>query len=381
MLPISVVHAEPDMALAREYGSYLERNCLAQVDYLRVTAAQPLMDVVGRALSCDVLILLVSPHSVPRPLDRREWEPLLVEAAAEQGTRIGYVPIAECPFPRVLLRNNVFRSSRELKRWIFTLGPSAERPDFVPNRPVADVAEETMEGLRQSIADRPGSITISTRELAHAFASHSRADFQGVFWVECRGATPACAAGDLGAQLGLRLAGELPSNLERIRALCHQYRCLVVLCGATLNVADELGGLGRTSVLIVHDTAATTLSVESANEDLLALSTRVSDRDRVPPSGQVHETLQWLARQRQHWTLTCQFARAAVAYYKFQERFAEAFEVAETMTDQAIERRDRDAASEFGQERAWILEGWGRPPETVHPFAVKREPAVQLGFW
>jgi hypothetical protein len=381
MLQVSMVHAEPDAALAQDFGSYLERNCLVQTEYQLVTDGRPLMDVVPRALACDVLILFVSPHSVPRRLDRSQWEPLFIETAHEHGTHIGYVHIAECPFPKVLLRNNTFDSGRALKRWIFDLRPATERPDFVPDRPVAEVAGEPMESLWQSIADRPGTATMASRDLAHAFASQSRADFQGVFWVECRGATVACAAGDLGAQLGLVLDGEIAVNLARIRDLCNRYRCLVILAGATAEVANALGALGRTSVLLTGDPPASSLSVEIAKEHFEALSTWVKNANRVPPSGQIHETVQWLAGPQQDWTLACQFSRAAIAYYKFHQRFAEAYELAEMMTKHAIQRRDREAANEFGEERGWILEGWGLPAEAVHPFAMEREPAVQLGLW
>ena len=69
MFHVSMVHAGPDAALARRFGTYLELNCLVQVDYnARVATESPLLDVVGRALSSDVLVLFVSPHSVPRRL-------------------------------------------------------------------------------------------------------------------------------------------------------------------------------------------------------------------------------------------------------------------------------------------------------------------------
>ena len=152
-----MVHAEPDAALARRFGSCLERNCLVQVDYgARVTAESPLLDVLGRAVSSDVLVLFVSPHSVPRRLQRDEWEPVFNEAD-ERNTRIAYVKVAECPFPKVRLRNNVFDSGPALKRWIFSLNPPAERPNTVPDRALADVPEEQLTQLWETLAEQPGT--------------------------------------------------------------------------------------------------------------------------------------------------------------------------------------------------------------------------------
>src|SRR6478672_8928987 len=100
MLQVSMVHAAADAELARRLGSYLERNCLVNIDYdSRAGKDEPLLDVLGRALSSDVVILLLSPDSVPVRLAREQWEPLLVESAQESRTHIAYVTVADCAFP------------------------------------------------------------------------------------------------------------------------------------------------------------------------------------------------------------------------------------------------------------------------------------------
>jgi hypothetical protein len=60
---------------------------------------------------------------------------------------------------------------------------------------------------------------------------------------------------------------------------------------------------------------------------------------------------------------------------------AEAFELAELLVNQAIRIQDPQAVVEFGRERGWILESWGRQPDRVHPFAAAPDPAVQLALW
>jgi hypothetical protein len=165
MLQVSIVHAEADAARARQIGSYLERNCLIALDYdWRVTAGQPILDAIGRALSSDVVVVLVSPHSVPQRLDRQQWEPLFVGEAHERRTRIAYVPLADCPFPKVLLRGNSFDEPRALKHWIFELHRATDRPDFIPARPLAAVPDEQLDALARALADQPGAATVASGE-------------------------------------------------------------------------------------------------------------------------------------------------------------------------------------------------------------------------
>ncbi len=386
-----MVHAEPETALALQLGQYLERNCLVDIDYnSRVGAGQPLLETVGRALSSDVLILLVSPSTVPRRIAREEWEPLFVESAQANGTYLAYVTVADCPFPKVLLRANAFdlasgvtECARSLKRWMFeVVNPPAEYPYFVPHRPASTYRRDDMEGLWRTLGDQPGTASGVNAGAARAFASLARADFEGVFWIDAYGATLAGVAGELGSQLGLHLPGELSSNLERIRHLCSRYRCLVVLEGARPDIAGELAPLGRTSLLLANASNTEAISVDVANAFLRGLSTWMSQRNPAPASGQVRRTIEWVIRRPEQWVLASQIARAAIAYYKFHERFAEAFELLELMFDRAVHRHDKEAAAEFARERQWILESWGRPTSKAHG-AAPRCPAegTQLALW
>jgi hypothetical protein len=388
MSQVAMVHAAADAALARELGSYLQRNCRVEIDYsFLVAPANPVLDVVGRALSSDVLILLLSAASIPRALERSRWEPLFADAAAEHGTRIVYVKVAECPFPKVLLRSNTFdptgnpiECARAMKRWFFEHDPPAQRSSFVPSVPDgADSAE--VERLLLTLGDAPGAADTPDMATARALTAQAQRDFEGVFWIEARGATLAGVLGELGVQLGLRLTGEEHSNLEAIHRICEKYRCLVVLSGPSPDVADRLRTLGRCSVLFAPAAPSNPLSVQTARERLQALSNWLSRPNAVPPSGDIRETLLFVAGHPQHWTLACDFARSATAHLRFNDRLAEAFEITEMMTAYAIARQDPRAASEFGRERAWILEAWGRKPEAIYPFAEPAVRPVQTSFW
>lgn len=385
MLELTLVHACEEEALAHELGSYLAKNCGAHADYGIVSPDDQLLDVVGRALSSDIMVVLLSPNSAPKRLDRDEWEPLFIEAAAKHGTDLAYVAVADCPFPKVLVRSNSFQLSngvrecaRALKRWIFKIRPTTERPYYVPLE-AGPVDDTEIENLWQTIADAPGLAT-APADVACTFASRARTDFQGVFWIDAHESGLLPVMGELGAQLGLRLPDELATNTKAVRALADQYRCLVILEGAGPEVSKEFTQMGRTSILIATSDPPT-LSFESAQRDAAALSSWMNTRTLAPQSAQICRTADWLLRQAPQWEFACHFARAAVAYWKFQERFAEAFALVEKMVDKAVQRQDRGAAAEFGKERGWILEGWGRGTMAMTAFAAASAPAEQLALW
>src|SRR5438270_22366 len=97
-----------------------------------------------------------------------------------------------------------------------------------------------------AIADRPGSGTIESAEVAVEFTRAYTEDFDEIFVLETTGRSLAALAGDLGAQVGLRLEGELEENLRRLRDLCSERRFLVVQAGSA---APELEFGGRCSTL------------------------------------------------------------------------------------------------------------------------------------
>ena len=297
MLEVAMVYAAPDADLVRRLGSYIERNCRVQIDYSLIVAPhRSVVEVLGCALGAAAVILFVSPHSVPSQLKREEWEPLMGEDGEEQGAPTAYVTVAPASFPKVLLRRNAFDPSdetlcaRALKRWILNLAPPAARPFTVPAG-TAEASSEEIEALWHSAADQPGAVDTSAA-VARAFIHAARKDFHGVLWIDARGATMACATGELGAQLSFRLAGELPENLADLRTLLNRYRCLVIIEQASTAVRAELGDLGLSSVLFVPSEELGRPTVEEARVQLQVIAGWIRNPQQVPPSGQMRHTME-----------------------------------------------------------------------------------------
>jgi hypothetical protein len=147
---------------------------------------------------------------------------------------------------------------------------------------------------------------------AKRFAAEAERDFEAVLWVPCHRRSVVQATGELGAQLGLVLDGQVKENGERIQAVLAERRCLLVLDSADEKTRSALTARGRTSTLVTAEP--------------------------------VHllETPQ-----------TLEYARELVS----KLRFAEAYELLYQLLDAVVEP-DFSA-----RELAWICDRWGRIAE------------------
>ena len=356
LLSLAVVFAPADGAAGEEIASYLARNCAADIEQIKI-ADRDLIGAMGRALAADVVVVLLSPDAVPARMAREEWEPVFVNAREEHGTEVAYVPLRECVFPKVLLRDNVFapspdvrESARGLKRWLFALRPPSRHGFFV--RPGVS-AESDWAGMYQEFGDQPALGVVGDASAVRAFADRAREDFESVFWADCRGCTLAEAAGELAAQLAVRAAGDVASNITILRSVCATRRCLIVLEGADEELAEAFRDFGLTSVMVIRPgEPAPPVDAASAARTRHRLASWVSRPGDAPGSGEIRRTLTWLLEDRARWGEARDFARAAIAYYKFNERFAEAFEILALIGT-------AETTLEWSRERVWILEGWG----------------------
>jgi hypothetical protein len=260
-------YSQPDRSLVQQLAEFLERGAGVEV-LLEEGEMQPGDDLIAKVqegLSADAVLVLLSPRAVPARWILKRWQSVFWEHAAEVGTPVAALLCEDCKFPELLRRKNFFdlRASpleafRSIKRWLSSLWPAPQQAPFVPSlQPAFEGRSAELEMLCTTLADAPGIVAITNpaagsgkTALALEFAHQHREDFDAVFWLTCGSRTAAALAGDLAAQLGLRLNRDLEFNLHHLRQLCARYRCLLILDDAVESTAALLTPRGRTSVLI-----------------------------------------------------------------------------------------------------------------------------------
>ena len=266
MLKVFPCYATPDRELVHELAAFLE--CGAGVEVLfEEGELQPGGDLVAKVeegLSADVVLVLISPESVPQKWILERWKPVFWDQAAEVGTSIATLFCRDAKFPDLLRRKNFFdlrqhrlATFRLIKRWLLSLAPVPGNAPFSPARqPCFEGRAAELETLCALLADAPGMAAIEAAPgagktaLAVQFARLHREDFDALFWLTCGSRSAAALAGDLAEQLGVRLDRDLETNLNETRRLCARHRCLIVLDDAAAATAALLTPRGRTSVLL-----------------------------------------------------------------------------------------------------------------------------------
>jgi hypothetical protein len=347
-------YAAGDRATAAAVAAFLERGAEVRV-FLDEGEMRPGEDLVAKAREArmaDIVLVFFSRESMPSRWARAQWEDALLKEPAAEGVRIGFVRCDDRVPPAVLkprfeLASLPLKSLRELKRWVRhdeprhpELLPEEARfvPPPVPNCPGQDA---DLEALGIAIADRAGAETVANLGLAFEFVRANRDDFDEVFVLECGSRSVTALAGDLGAQLGLSLEGDLDDNLDRLRDFCSARRFLLLLADVGAAAPDALIFGGRCSTLI-------------------------STGDGLEPSGdalrQVQQTFASLDAATD-WTELCDLARTGRRLTREQGRIAECYELMQLWHRAAEVRGDRKVLGESAREMVWILDGWGREDE------------------
>ena len=348
-------YAAADREVAAGVAAFLERGADVRV-FLDEGEMRPGEDVAGKAREArmaDVVLVLFSRNSMPSRWPRSEWEDALCTEPAAELTRIGFLKCDDCIPPRVLaprfeVSGLALKGLRELKRWV----RDGERGFEEPASP--EYAGD-LEVLGIAIADRPGAETVASAAIAGEFARVFRRDFDQVFRLQCADAcgdrSLAALAGDLAAQLGLDLNGDLPDNLLRLRNFCAARRFLLVLEGVALEgpaaPAPELVFGGQCSTLIC--------SGQGAWDDTSSLSTR-------DPLRAIQQALRDPGPDLA-WSDLCRMARLGRRLTRDRGRIAECCELMAQWRAAAEVRGDAAAENEAVREIVWILEGWGRMEE------------------
>jgi hypothetical protein len=346
------VYAPADRKLAERLAKFLEQGADVRVflDEGELRQGEDLLSKARDARTADIVVVLFSRESMSLSPSwaRAHWEgPLVAEPAAE-GVRIAFLRSEECVPPKVLEPQFTARQFRQLKRWL-RVGHAVP-----PANTNSDV-----EILGIALADRPGYETTDSADTAREFAGAFRDDFDGVFFLDCADRSLAALAGDLAAQLGLRLEGPLDQNLARIREFCAPRRLLLVLEDPRTPEAMEMVLEGRCSTLVSQSAAP----------------------EGAPDA--IREVQSAFHRPRTPWPDLCAHARQGRRLLRDGGRTAELYELMQQWQAAAEAHDDRAVLDESSRELVWILEGWGMLDEAHrldHRRAAECDDQMMLSF-
>lgn len=327
MITVFPCYAAADRAFAAELADFLERGADVRV-FLEDGEMEPGGDLVAKAREArmaDIVVVVLSPDSVPAKWVRADWEEAFLSGPANEGVRIAFLQRGGCRFPEILRREAFFQDGRGVKRWI----RNGERSGG--SHPAH------LEPLVAALADQPG---VYESDLASDFVDHCSGDFDAVCWLRCGDRTIAQLAGELGWQLGLKLDGEPLTNALRIRRFCRDRRFLIVLEDCRTAEARELVCEGRSSTLL----------------------TKLPVRD-YRPAGLAEIQQEFASVFPMDWAAACVLAKRGVLLAHEQARVAEAFELMRMLYESAKIREDNRIMKDSARELIWILEQWDRLDE------------------
>ena len=383
MRSVVFCHAPEESELAHEIGRFLDANLAVNCCYDEGLVETPaaFLDVVGRALSAEFAVVLLSPDSVPKRWQRGTWESVLLEQPRELGNLLVFALVRECQFPALLRRGSFcdftgdrIAALRSLKRLTFQHTARIAKSIDLPSRESedADGAEE----LLCALADRPGFLAGVNRKEALAFAHGAAKDFEGAFWIDCARRTPCGVLGEMAARLGLRLSGSFEQNQNALRRFCTERRCLFVLEHSDPEQAAALMPCGLASVLVTSPAPPRGPMVQA--EVLSLFSNWVNDEPLcLAALGDAIYHLQNI----ESWPAMQRLGSAVVALLKNQDRLAEANEVLEILLAAAESHGDQGARRQFAWDQSWILGHWGEPYVFTAMILHSPRETLQLGLF
>ncbi len=333
-------YAPADRDAAASIAAFLENGADVRVllDEGELRPGEDLVQKARQGCAADIVLVLFSRHSLPSPWPRAKWEGAMQTEPAELHVRVAFLKCDDCVPPRVLMPQFEFAglplaSLRQLKRWIRN-GSYTKAPLHHPE------LAENVEELGLAIADRPGVARVDRFLAAAEFTRMFRQDFDDVLHLECGGRSLAALAGDLASQAGLRLGGDLESNLAELRRCFAGRRLLVWLEGPSQEEAAAFTMEGRGSTLI-----------------------STAPREEAPREEDSLRSIQFRLRNPEtasDWESICRLARLGARLATAEGRTAECFEILLQWHELAKVQADRRAGEESTREIVWILEGWDR---------------------
>lgn len=377
-------YAAEDTSLARELGAFLELNCPLEVfqDEGLIRADYGFLDAVGRGLSADLVLVLLSPDSVPKVWRRDEWVPVLFEQPRELGSEIVFLLARDCKFPELIRRRDFFDLSqdrlagqRALKRWLLERDRFFQCVIELPQEGLGGSRDrDVLEKLEYRLADRPGVESDLSREVALAFVHTHKADFEGIFWLNCANRSRAGILGDMAHRLDLRLSGNLEQNRCALANFCAGRRCLFLFEHLAPEDREFLTFDGKASVIFVAQGA--TPNQRSLMETAALFSSRTQDLDAcLSALGDAQNHLRGLQlAAHDTWQTRVSLGSAMFALLRHCGRLAEACEVLEVMASARAAKGDSFALYRLEWEKSWLLEQWGQPVNPSARVALLKEP-------
>jgi TIR domain len=325
--------APADRELAERIAAFVERGANVRIllDAGEMLPSEDLAEKARQAQGSDMALVLFSRASLPSRWPRAQWEDALVNEPAAEGLRIAFVKCDDCIPPRVLTPLFEANALRAIKRWV---------RGHLPPPHAGAPRDPDLEVLGIAIADRPGTELVDGA-VAEQFILAYQQDFDAVFRLDCGERSLAAIAGDLAAQLELRLEGDAESNLAYLQDFCTARRFLIVLNDPGL-FGLRFTFTGRTSTLLVS-----TVVTEPHDESIRGIQHGL----RRPVGG---------------WIEFSHLARIGRRITRDAGRIAECYEIVQCWHDAAEAVGDRAASDESARELVWILLSWDRPEEARH---------------
>jgi hypothetical protein len=324
--------APADRDLAQRIAAFIDRGADVRIllDAGEMSPTEDLAEKARQAQASEMALVFFSRSSLPSRWPRAQWEDALVNEPAAEGLRIAFVKCDDCIPPRILTPLFEATALRAIKRWV--------RGHLPPPHGGAP-RDPDLEVLGIAIADRPGTERTADGSIAEQFIRAYQQDFDAILTVDCGERSLAALAGDLAAQLGLRLEGDAESSFAYLQGFCAARRFLIVL--------RDLGTpmppfAGRTSTLIVPGP--------------------VNEPDDESIRGIQHA----LRRPIGDWTELCRLVRLGRRLTHDAGRIAEYYEMMQQWHAAAKLRDDRKILDESARELVWILLSWDRAEEARH---------------
>jgi TIR domain len=359
-----ICHAREDDAVAGEIAAYLKMNCALTVshEYVSPEKRQDLIDAVEIGLSADIVLVALSPASVPNPWKRERWEPVFLRQPGVLGTRMACLLLRDCRFPELFRRGSFFDFSgdlltgmRALKRWVYGFGQQVSSGNF--------------EALRRRIADRPAVESGLGMEEALVFSEECREDFEGVFRIDCARRSRTGILGDIAHALGLRLSESAERNRTTLARFCGSRRCLFLFDHLAEEDRDVVDPGGKTSIIFTE-------SELPERRPLAELESLFTSWPRHPNDclRELGDAQSWLRNGEM------QLGFAVLALLKNFDRLAEACEILDLMATAARETGDLLTAHRLAWEQSTIRQQWGETVAMAEPVVVPEATQIPLDF-